>query len=112
MFRLFHWTLIALAPDSFMIEGKAWVEAIAAVLDVLIAKLGVLALAIFALRKTILTNAHIDEKTDKLEARINRQGDRINEVALATSPANSAPIEATLTQSPEDPPIRVTETHQ
>lgn len=97
--------LLALAPDDFLITGKAWVEAVASVLEVLIAKLGILALAWLGLRQNVHNRlkAEIEEQSKRLD----RQAVRINDVALAAQPA--APAEVTLSQPPGAPPIRVTE---
>ena len=97
---------LAVAPDEFFVTGKAWIEATSGLLKILIAELGVIVLALFALRKTILTNAQLEETKAAIEKRLDRQGDKINEVAIA---AQTAPAEAKLVQDPGDPALRVTE---
>jgi hypothetical protein len=74
--------LLALTAQEFGTNGRDWVEAISGVLDVTIAKVGVLGLAIIAVYQNLKSRAEIKERLD-------RQGERIDQVALATPPAGS-----------------------
>lgn len=92
--------LFGIGPEMLADRGKAWVEAIAVVLETLIAKIGVLILAALAVRKTILSNAEVKERLD-------RQGERLDQVALAVPPAMTSTVKI---EQPANEPIPVTET--
>ncbi len=83
-----------MAPDAFLITGKAWVEATFGILDVLIAKLGVEALAVIAVWQNVRGKIHITAAIKENKERLDRQGARIDAVALAAVPA----------VAPTDPP--------
>lgn len=71
---------LGMGPEMFADRSSAWIEALGVVSEKAIAKLGVIVLAALALRKTILSNAEIKDRLD-------RQADRINDVAIAAAPA-------------------------
>lgn len=96
---------LGLAPDSFAIYGKAWIEAIFAVLDILIAKIGVEALAALAVWQNIKTRA-LKERLEEQNARLDRQGKRLDAVALATT----TPTATVKIQQPEGESIPMHET--
>lgn len=66
-------------PELFADRAKAWVEALAVVLDILIAKIGVLGLAIIAVWQNLRKSAIPQEVKERLD----RQADRIDKVALS-----------------------------
>jgi hypothetical protein len=98
--------LLALAPDAFAVYGKAWIEAITGVLNLAIANFGVLALAALAVWQNIRTKL-LAEQLDAANKRLDRQSDRINQVALATQmPVKDATINAetaTIVEAPHAP---------
>lgn len=75
--------IVALTAEQFGESGRAWVENVSAVLDVTIAKVGVLGLAVIAVWQNLRTRAEVKERLD-------RQGARIDQVALATAPNGAA----------------------
>lgn len=76
---------LGMGPEMFADRSSAWIEALGVVCEKAIAKLGVIVLAALALRKTILSNAEIKDRLD-------RQADRINDVAIAAAPSSSPPV--------------------
>lgn len=74
-----HMEIWGMGPELWADRAKAWVEAIALVLDILVAKVGVLGLAIIAVWQNLRAKAEIKERLD-------RQGERIDQVALAVPP--------------------------
>lgn len=79
-----------IAPDQFMINGKAWIEATFGILDMLIAKVGVEALAVIAVWQNVRGKIHLKERLEQQSERLDRQGARIDQVALAV-PATETP---------------------
>lgn len=92
-------------PELFADRAKAWVEAFAVVFDILIAKIGVLGLAIIAVWQNLRKSAIPQEVKERLD----RQADRIDKVALSvpTIPlaqhGNSATIPVTVENASNDP---------
>lgn len=84
--------LLGMGPEMFSDRASAWCEAIGKVLELAIAKLGIIALAILAVWKNIITNAEI-------KGRLDRQAQRIDQVAIAVpsplpeQPSPTAPLE-------------------
>lgn len=79
--------ILGIGPEMFADRGKAWVEALAVVLETLIAKIGVLVLAALAVRKTILSN----RENREVKERLDRQGARIdNALSPAPTPITSS----------------------
>lgn len=91
--------LFGIGPEMFADRGKAWVEALAIVLETMIAKIGVLILAALAVRKTILSN-------NEFKQRLDRQGKRLDQVALAVPPAVTSTVRI---EQPAAEPIPVKE---
>ncbi len=75
-----------MAPDAFLIAGKAWIEATFGVLDMLVAKVGIEALAIIAVWQNVRGKIHLRAAIAENKERLDRQGERIDQVALATPP--------------------------
>jgi hypothetical protein len=98
-----HMEIFGMGPELWADRAKAWVEAIALVLDVLVAKVGVLGLAIIAVWQNFKAKAAIRETKERLD----RQGERIDQVALAVPPAMTSTVKI---EQPADQPIPVTET--
>lgn len=86
-----HMEVWGMGPELWSDRAKAWVEAIALVLDILVSKVGVLGLAIIAVWQNLRAKAEIKERLD-------RQGERIDQVALAVPPvgmsATNGPVAA------------------
>ena len=91
--------LLAMTAQEFGANGRAWVEAVSSVLDVSIAKVGVLGLALIAVYQNLRTRAEMKERLD-------RQGERIDQVALAVPAAATGPLPVKVEQ-PADEPIPV-----
>jgi hypothetical protein len=88
---------LALTAQEFGENGRAWVEAVSSVLDVTIAKVGVLGLAVIAVIQNLQARAAIRENKERLD----RQGERIDQVALAVPVAANGAAGAGRPASPE-----------
>ncbi len=88
--------LLVMTAEQFAKSGKAWVEAMSAVLNSLIAQFGILAAAALGVWKSISTKAEltgkIQEAKQEISERLDRQGQRIDTVALAVPNVNGTPI--------------------
>lgn len=69
-------------PEMFQNRGIAWAKAIGAFIGECISQFGISLVAIFALIKLIRTSGVVDE-VQKMKERQDRQGDRLDKVALA-----------------------------
>lgn len=85
--------VMGVGPEMFSDRGVAWVKALAAVIKEAIGELGIVLLAVYALKKSLNTQKSIDEAKEKidetkehLERRMDNQGERITTVALAATP--------------------------
>jgi hypothetical protein len=79
--------VLAVTPEQFAVETKAWIEAGATVLDLLIVKIGILAIAFYGLLKVFRTqDAALKSEIQAMKERQDRQGNRIDQVALAVPP--------------------------
>ena len=94
-------SMFAITAQEFGENGRAWVENISTVLDVTIAKVGVLGLALLAVYQNLRSQAEVSKRLD-------RQGARIDQVALATvptsQPANGAGTPASPTPKEAENP--------
>lgn len=89
---------LAITPEQFAGETKLWIEAGSAILDLLIVKIGILAIAVYGLLKIFRTQdaelrAALKTEIQGVKERQDRQGDLIDQVALAVPPAGGPPPE-------------------
>lgn len=75
---------IAMTANEFSDGGKAWIEAIFSVFDVAIAKIGLILLAGITTWNNVKTNSALKQQVD-------RQGKRIDQVALNSPPGSGLP---------------------
>jgi hypothetical protein len=69
-------TFIAITAEEFATQGDAWVKAIAGLLNSVIGQVGILGLAAIGVWKSLSGKADLKERLD-------RQGERIDNIALA-----------------------------
>lgn len=72
--------ILSITADQFAQQGDAWVKAIAGVLNSLIGQVGILGLAAIGVYKSLSGKAELKERMD-------RQGERIDSIALAVPAA-------------------------
>lgn len=88
-----------MTAQDFAANGKDWIEAVASVVDILIAKVGVLALAAIAMYQNIRSKADIHDRLD-------RQSERIDKAMLAAQSPIPAAVEVVNTEAN---PVKVEE---
>ena len=81
---------LGVGPEMFSDRGVAWVKSLSSVIKELITELGVLGLALIAVIQNLRAKAEIKDRLD-------RQGERIDRVALATAPGATTTPEGDVT---------------
>lgn len=89
-----HMEIFGMGPELWGDRAKAWVLALWEVADTVVAKAGVLSLAILAVIQNLKSKASIKE----VKERQDRQGERLDKVALAV-PSTPLPTVAANTPS-------------
>jgi hypothetical protein len=103
---------LGLTPEQFSAVGKGWIEAVATVLMSAIAQFGIIGAAAILAWQQVKTKARLEAKIEttkkEMSERLDTQGDRITNVAMAVPPVNGKPIPVEVRQ-PENLPVPVTE---
>jgi len=82
--------ILAVTPEQFGVDAKAWIEVGSALLYLLIEKVGILIIAAFGLIKTFRTqDVELRQDLQAVKERQDRQGDRLDQVALAVPPVGA-----------------------
>jgi hypothetical protein len=90
--------VFGIGPEMFQDRMIAWTKAFSEWLKTLIGELGVILLAVYALKKTLSTQGEMKERLD-------RQGERIDAVALAVPAATvGAPVKIEKANVEIEPP--------
>lgn len=90
---------LGMGPEMFQDRSVAWIKAFGEVCEQAISKLGIIALAILAVWKNIITNAEI-------KGRLDRQGERIDKVAISVPSSTPSHV---VVDNPPSAPANVTE---
>lgn len=109
-------TILGLTAEQVAVNGKGWVEAIAQIVGAIIAQIGILGLALLGAFKTLR-----QQIPQEIVDRLDRQGKRIDDVAMNSVPVGAIKAEAleptrngnaaTVAEAiqPEPPPLPKTE---